>query len=546
MNITLNWLINESSLNNLRCLTSINNMNNPIKNINILDNPDVLKWIKKDEFVLTTGYIFQDNPEFQIKILRELKSIGCSGLGIKIKRFFNSIPENMLKEAEAIDFPIVEIPFYYSFSDISRIVYNELHTKQLKHIETQYSVIDKISDCYFKKLGLDEMIKILSEFLNTPVLAIDSDYNLLSIFITEKYKYILNDSSTLDIELYNDSSYNQNNSTNNTRELYKRFSINYNIFDFHTIMFPNVSGELCILVEDELDSTHISFLNKVINIFALEVEKVISSNKIVHQHHNFFFDYLLSNKELSDSEIINLCNFYGFNYLKKRICVTIILDKTESDYNKNAMIKSLNDFVTNILCSKNESFKCINQNMFCIFIFFNNNIDNFSALNSLYKNVESLKNYLEKNLTCTFKIGISRCHSEINTIDLAFKDSIDSITLNTHLNENEIISSYNTQLIYHTLKKLPKSNLQKIYDDNICKLVEYDKENNSDLMSILKMYYRCKFNSSETSKKLFIHRNTLLNKLDKIKSILNIDLENYDINVSLYLGICSYELLNLL
>lgn len=97
MALTLDWLINRSSLNNLKCLTNTDILSVKIDSVNILDNPDVLKWIKKDELVITTGYIFKDSEDLQFNILRELKNIGCSGLGIKNQKIFWYYPRKYYK-----------------------------------------------------------------------------------------------------------------------------------------------------------------------------------------------------------------------------------------------------------------------------------------------------------------------------------------------------------------------------------------------------------------------------------------------------------------
>ena len=47
---TLNWLIQESSLNNLRLITGENHILKEIKSVNVLDNPDVLKKMFPSEF----------------------------------------------------------------------------------------------------------------------------------------------------------------------------------------------------------------------------------------------------------------------------------------------------------------------------------------------------------------------------------------------------------------------------------------------------------------------------------------------------------------
>ena len=115
---TLHWLLQESGLHNIRLMTGKSQLMHPIVSVNVLDNPDVIKWFKQDELILTTGYVFKNHPELMPRILRDLKSCGCTALGIKVPRFFRQIPAEMLAEAKALDFPLLELPFFYGFSEI--------------------------------------------------------------------------------------------------------------------------------------------------------------------------------------------------------------------------------------------------------------------------------------------------------------------------------------------------------------------------------------------------------------------------------------------
>lgn len=58
---------------------------------------------------------------------------------------------------------------------------------------------------------------------------------------------------------------------------------------------------------------------------------------------------------------------------------------------------------------------------------------------------------------------------------------------------------------------------------SIDKLGRYDKEHSTCLLHTLKVYLLCGRNSTDTAQSLNIHRNTLLHRLNKIKTITNID-----------------------
>lgn len=545
MALTLDWLINRSSLNNLKCLTNTDILSVKIDSVNILDNPDVLKWIKKDELVITTGYIFKDSEDLQFNILRELKNIGCSGLGIKIKRFFDTIPENIINAANDIGLPIIEIPFYYSFSDISKIIYNELYNKNLTSIENEYTIINKISNCYFNNLGIDHMLKEISEIIHKSIVLTNSNNEIISLRLIPEDNQIINFSDNDEFELSNFSFPISINSNDGIMEVYKKFSINNVEFDVYALTLSSMAGSLCILLnQQDLSSENKSVLKKLINIISLELEKDKDFKAHTSLYNNLFFEYLISNEAKSDGEIIKLCNYYGFDYSKKRICINFTVNNTEDEFTSKQIFKIIHKSALQTLCTSHNSFVCTNNDIMTIFIFFSTDKNNIEIMNKTIDNLKILCEQLNDKLTCKYTVSISRCHEGIKTITTAFNDCIETSRLSFLFTENKNILLYNDLIHYHVLKKLPRAELRKLCDDNISLLTKYDEAKETNLVEVLKTYYRCKFNCSETSDALFIHRNTFSGRLEKIKHILNIDFNDYNKVFSLYLSICAYELLN--
>ena len=64
-------------------------------------------------------------------------------------------------------------------------------------------------------------------------------------------------------------------------------------------------------------------------------------------------------------------------------------------------------------------------------------------------------------------------------------------------------------------------------NNKLDKLEKYDNANGSFLEDTLLSYYMNGFNTVRTAEALFIHRNTLLNRLEKIEEILEIELNDY-------------------
>ena len=107
-------LVENPSVKGARIVAGFKKANNIIYNVNIIDNPDSYGWFTAGDFLLTTGYIYQNNPELQKQVIRELAEMNCAGLGIKIKRYWDEIPLVMIEEANKLNLPIVDEVGYLS------------------------------------------------------------------------------------------------------------------------------------------------------------------------------------------------------------------------------------------------------------------------------------------------------------------------------------------------------------------------------------------------------------------------------------------------
>ena len=94
---------------------------------------------------------------------------------------------------------------------------------------------------------------------------------------------------------------------------------------------------------------------------------------------------------------------------------------------------------------------------------------------------------------------------------------------------------YNNQLCYHQnipfLKMLDTlhHNQRSVVLDNqpLQLLLNYDKINETNYTQTLRLYFAENCNVTRTAKRLYIHRHTLLNRLDKIRELSNLNLEDY-------------------
>ena len=151
-----------------------------ITSVNIMDNPDTVKWLREGELLLTTGFVFKDDPALQANLIPQLARRNCAGLGLKIKRYFESIPQQMIDQANAHNFPLLELPFEYSLSQISFAAYQEILNRQAALLVKSRDIHDCLTKVSLAGGTLEQIVQTLVELIGNPILVLDSEWRLLS------------------------------------------------------------------------------------------------------------------------------------------------------------------------------------------------------------------------------------------------------------------------------------------------------------------------------------------------------------------------------
>lgn len=117
MYFTVREAIEMPVLQGVEVIAGKQGLNRVIHSVSIMDHPDT-SWIKRGDLLLTTGYVFKDDLEAQISLVRQLAKRGCAGLAIKLKRFIAAVPEEMIQEANTYGLPLIGLPYDAALSDL--------------------------------------------------------------------------------------------------------------------------------------------------------------------------------------------------------------------------------------------------------------------------------------------------------------------------------------------------------------------------------------------------------------------------------------------
>jgi purine catabolism regulator len=144
-----------------------------VRSVNVMEVPDILDWVKPDELLLTTAYPLREDPAALEQLVPHLVEHGLAGMAIKPTRYIASIPEVMVAQAERLGFPLIELPPPASFNEIIGAVLGVILDAQSVRLRRVAEIHDRFTKIVLSGGGLRQISEALAESIAMPVAIVD-------------------------------------------------------------------------------------------------------------------------------------------------------------------------------------------------------------------------------------------------------------------------------------------------------------------------------------------------------------------------------------
>jgi purine catabolism regulator len=561
--LTVRELFNIQAIDGIKIVAGEQGINNEISIVNIIENPDAFDWLSPNELLLSTGYIFKDNEELQNKIIKELSEINCAGLIVKMKRYFDKLPQNMIDQANKYGLPLIELPFEYTLSRVISIInekasgrYDLLNRKTLD----MHNVFFRIT---LEGGGIEKISSMLSGTINNPIIFVDKDWNLLHYTEHSDNKVPLE--YCLDL-VKNRKVFKQDfidSIPQNISEMKKSIKRIYYLEGMEIkcrilpVAVANYLYGYIVVWQTVRELTEFDYiiLEQASTIMALERIKAKEIEEVKLKIRQDFFDDLLTGKITSSETIQTLSQLHGLNSHYKYHCIVINIESEELNQYK--------DIVARRVKLENIAKKCVEliydysnkaggevtcfyrNNRIIILIGQNENRPPISINEAkLYAN-EIYKELVKQINNTIFLIGIGRQYETIHSLYKSFSEANESIRLMQKFEDKGGVSHFEDHSVYHFLdSNIKDMELEDFFMKRLGKVYEHDQLHGTSYIITLENYFHNNLNISETAKAMFLHRNTLIYRIEKIKEILNSDLKNSEELLQIQLALKIFRLLN--
>ena len=142
------------------------------------------------------------------------------------------------------------------------------------------------------------------------------------------------------------------------------------------------------------------------------------------------------------------------------------------------------------------------------------------------KQAREIINMIRSDALVNACVGIGSVVDNLREISTSYREARLAIDIGTVFDNDKEILNYESLGIGRLIYQLPVK-LCQMYLDEVFKNGSIDKLDQETLLTIQK-FFDNSLNISETSRRLFIHRNTLVYRLDKIQKLTGLDLRQFD------------------
>lgn len=291
----------------------------------------------------------------------------------------------------------------------------------------------------------------------------------------------------------------------------------FKVFDDHQL-------EYVILAKGDSDDVYM-----VGKLAAFQIQNLLVAYKERYDKDNFIKNLLLDNLLLVD--IYNRAKKLHIDAQVKRV-VFLIETKHEKDANALETVKGLyasktTDFITQV----------DEKNIILV-----KEVKSGETYEDMERTAKVLVDMLNTEAMTTVHVSYGTMVSEIKDVSRSYKEAKMALDVGKIFYSDRNVIAYSSlgigRLIYQLPMPLCKMFIKEIFGENTPD--EFDEET----IATINKFFENSLNVSETSRQLYIHRNTLVYRLDKLQKGTGLDLRVFDDAITFKIALMVVKYMN--
>lgn len=511
-----------------------------IHTVNMMDAPDIIHFLKPNELLVTTAYHLKDQPHLLTDLIKAMSEQGCAALGIKTKRFLQEVPEDARQLANKLSLPIIELPLALSLGEVVNHSLRAILDKRANELTLALETHKQFTHIIMQGKGIQQLLRDLSRMIKHPVQLMDQHYKLLYNPYPSSESLLLH--NALQTEGYSIPSSNHSHisfSVIATKQTYSLFPIH---MSKKKVVFLIITGNMKKI--DHLTSLIIEQATNVIS-FTLIKEEALKQH--VRNIRNDFFLHYIEGAFSSQEEIISRATEFSLQHEQPYICAIGNIDDDEHRHTytqRQQIADDIFDFIEGEVENTNPNIHFFTKGTACILLY---EVPVHTTNPGLFTE-PSLRQLQEKvftNYESTISFGVSNVSHTFLQLKDAFKEATDALSQGAFSKKTAYIQTYQTKDVLELLRLIPQNDLKDFHSFALSGFTGKKMEDEQCLLETLSVYLETNCQISETAKRLFVHRNTVVYRIEKCEEILGKNIKDPETTLQIRLALRIKSILEL-
>lgn len=531
-------------MKNAEVLVGQNYIENVVEGVTVMEGPDIAKWIKGGEVILTSLYSIRNFTEKELKdFIAKLAEKRVSAL--IIKKFSTEISNQLLKASEKYRLPIIQLPNEVPFVDVMYPIMGELFNNQVVKLQYYKEIHDRFTALSLAGKGIEQIIYTLEELIGNPVALFDRNFSCIISTAPELEKFEMVEK----VHFYEQ--------TSGIKYPHYRQIVKYPELENskgHQIVVPietmdhNKMYLFIGEINQSLGELDLIAVENAVTSLSLELVKQFAVAEVEKKYKNDLIEELISGKIQSIDAVYEKANVIGWDFTGAFAAVLFTINRPNSMVKQNSgysdrslflVHEAIHHYLPNGIISTKS-------NLFIILwkVEMKSKKDTL-WVNEIKQTSKKIQTLIKKQVKdIDVQVGIGHAVSDILEIPKSYREAHDALELGRTLNGLESITAFSELGIFRLLRHIEDSSaLNQFIPDSLRELLEYQQANHLDLLETLITFLECNQNATQTAKLLFVHYKTVVYRLERIKEITGMDFEDSEEMLSVRVGLKIYELI---
>lgn len=521
------------SLRDAEILAGAPGMTRPVKGILSLDLPEVAPYARASELVVSSR---KDWPSAALSALIRSQAAGLLLLGPA-----TNLPPDVIKMADEAQFPILRAPLPKAPGELLQALQRLLSSEGSAALMLSHQLTQLALD----GAGLEEIARLLATRLEGAIMVEDRQFNLMVAanpqgFLSETYDLLVTSNGTpmAMLKAMEDDGSMRALRNDKTPIAIPAGEGHAEIRHVFPVMVGGDAGGFLSFIESKgpLDTDSAALLRHATHAVAIELlkQKGIAETE-QKMRRDFFRDLLFSNGNISPETLHRRASHLGYQLSSSYWVLVVEFDVVPNEELLPDEVKRLASTLNSLLSFRQAL--VITQTQGAAILYPVKEAQ--PTLDKVQHLCETIRQKVSGTTEgWTVSIGVGMLYPDLLDIPRAYREAQHAVKIGRALSGAHAITSFSELGIYRMLLQFAESrNPNEFFCEALERLLDYDQQADKELVKTLRAFLECNGNLTETSDRLFIHRNTLKYRLERIRDITQIDLDDSENRLMLHLGL---------